>query len=86
LAGFLAILLLVVFVLSNRVPVLLGMWPFGTATVWLGPVMVGALAVGVLLGLLAHLPTHISLRRRARNAEKRVAQLTSPQDSAKPPA
>ena len=85
-AGFLAILLLVVFVLSNRVPVLLGMWPFGAATVWLGPVMVGALGVGILLGLLAHLPAHITLRRRARNAEKRVAQLTNTPDSAKPTA
>lgn len=73
-----------VFVLSNRVPVTLGMWPLGTASVWLGPVMVGALGVGILLGLLAHLPTHFSLRRRARNAEKRAAQLTAAQDSAKP--
>lgn len=70
-----------VFVLSNRVPVTLSMWPFGSAGVWLGPVMVGALAVGFVLGLLAHLPRHFSLRRRARNAEKRVAQLTSERDS-----
>ena len=75
---------LVVFVLSNRVPVLLGMWPFGTVNVWLGPAMVGALGVGIIIGLLAHLPRHFSLRRRARNAEKRVAQLTGQQDSAKP--
>lgn len=67
--------------LSNRVPVTLAMWPFGSAGVWLGPVMVAALAVGFVLGLLAHLPKHFSLRRRARNAEKRVAQLTSERDS-----
>jgi uncharacterized integral membrane protein len=79
----LAILALVVFVLSNRVPVALGMWPFGTANVWLGPVMVGALAAGFVLGLLAHMPKHFSLRRRARNAEKRAALLTSTQDSGK---
>jgi uncharacterized integral membrane protein len=72
---------LVVFVLSNRVPVLMSMWPFGTANVWLGPVMVGALGGGFVLGLLAHVPKHVSLRRRARNAEKRVAQLTSERDS-----
>jgi uncharacterized integral membrane protein len=74
-------LVLVVFVLSNRVPVQLAMWPFGAANVWLGPVLVGALAIGLVLGLLAHLPRHFSLRRRARNAEKRVAQLTSERDS-----
>jgi uncharacterized integral membrane protein len=77
-------LALVVFVLSNRVPVLLGMWPFGAVNVWLGPAMVGALGLGIVLGLLAHLPRHFSLHRRARNAEKRVAQLTSQQDSGKP--
>ena len=76
--------MLVVFVLSNRVPVALGFWPFGTVSVWLGPVMVAALAAGFVLGLLAHLPKHFSLHRRARNAEKRVAQLTAAQDSAKP--
>lgn len=73
--------MLVVFVLSNRVPVALSMWPFGTVNVWLGPAMTGALAVGVVIGLLVHVPRHFSLRRRARNAEKRVAQLTSERDS-----
>lgn len=72
-----------VFALSNRVLVPLGFWPFGTAQVWLGLAMVGALAVGFLLGLLAHLPKHFSLHRRARNAEKRLAQLTSALDASK---
>ena len=62
------------------------MWPFGAAKLWLGPIMVGALGVGFVLGLLAHLPTHIGLRRRARTAEKRLAQLTPAPDSAKPDA
>ena len=48
--------------------------------------MVGALGAGFVLGLLAHLPTHIGLRRRARTAEKRLAQLTPAPDSAKPDA
>jgi uncharacterized integral membrane protein len=74
-------LVLVVVVLSNRVPVTLSLWPFGSAGVWLGPALVGALAGGFVLGLLAHLPKHFSLRRRARNAEKRAAQLTSERDS-----
>ncbi|WP_297493378.1 lipopolysaccharide assembly protein LapA domain-containing protein [Acidocella sp.] len=75
--------MLVVFVLSNRVPVALGLWPFGTANVWLGPVMLGALGLGFVLGLLAHLPRHFSLHRRARNAEKRLAQLSGPEGSGK---
>ena len=75
--------MLVVFVLSNRVPVALGLWPFGMVNVWFGPVMVWALATGFVLGLLVHMPRHFSLHRRARNAEKRVAQLTSTQDSGK---
>lgn len=76
-------MVLVVFVLSNRVPVALGLWPFGTANVWLGPVMLGALGLGFVLGLLAHLPRHFSLHRRARNAEKRLAQLSGPEGSGK---
>ncbi len=73
--------MLVVFVLSNRVPVLLGLWPFGAINLWLGPVVVAALGAGFVLGLLAHLPRHFALRRRARIAEKRVGQLTAQRDS-----
>jgi uncharacterized integral membrane protein len=76
-------LVLVVLVLSNRRLVMLSLWPFGTANVWLGPVLVATLAGGVILGLLAHMPKHFSLRRRARNAEKRVTLLTAAQDSGK---
>lgn len=73
--------MLVVFVLSNRTLVPLGMWPFGIVSIWLGPVMVGALALGIILGLLAHVPKHFSLHRRARNAEKRLAQLSNGPDT-----
>jgi uncharacterized integral membrane protein len=83
LAGFLVILGLVVFALSNRVLVPLGFWPFGVVQVWLGLAMAGALGAGFVLGLLALLPKHFSLHSRARNAEKRLAQLTSAQDAGK---
>jgi len=74
---------LVLLVLSNRRLVTISLWPFPDTQVWLGPVLVAVLAGGFVLGLLAHLPKHFSLRRRARNAEKRVAVLTSAQDSGK---
>jgi uncharacterized integral membrane protein len=74
---------LVVFVLDNHKVVTLGLSPFADAQVWLGPAMLAAVASGFILGLLAHQPRHFSLRRRARNAEKRVAQLTSAQGSGK---
>ncbi len=74
-------MVLVLFVLANRRLVTLGLWPFPDAQVWLGPAMVATLAGGFILGLLAHLPRHFALRRRARIAEKRVAQLTSAKES-----
>ena len=68
--GFIVILALLVFVLSNRVPVALSLW--------LGPVLVGTLVAGFLLGLLFHLPARFSAHRRARRAEKRLAELQPP--------
>jgi uncharacterized integral membrane protein len=68
----------VIFVLSNRVPVQVGFWPFGTVSAWLGPVVVGALAVGFFIGLIAAMPKQFHWRRRARSAEKRVAEMTPP--------
>ncbi len=74
------ILALIVFVLSNRVPVAVSLWPFGlVAAFWLGPLVLGALVVGFLLGLLFHLPSRISANRRARRAEKRATDLQSGQ-------
>ena len=70
--------------LSNRVLVVLGLWPFGTVNVWLGPIMLAAVGAGFALGLVSHLPHHFSLHRRARNAEKRVAQLSGTEGSGKP--
>lgn len=67
-----------IFVLSNRVPVQIGFWPFGTASAWLGPVVVGALAAGFFVGLIMAMPRQFHWRRRARSAEKRVAELTPP--------
>lgn len=77
------ILALVVLVLSNRRLVTLSLWPFPDVQLWLGPVLVAVLAGGFVLGLLAHLPKHVALRRRARNAEKRAALLAGAQDSGK---
>ncbi|WP_298213432.1 lipopolysaccharide assembly protein LapA domain-containing protein [Acidocella sp.] len=72
-AGLIVLLALVIFLLSNRVPVTIGFWPLGTAQAWLGPVVEGALALGFFLGLLAGLPGQFYWRRRARAAEKRLA-------------
>lgn len=67
--------MLVVFLLSNRVAVQVGFWPFGVMSAWLGPVVVVALAVGLFVGLFMALPGHWRWRRRARAAEKRLADL-----------
>ncbi len=57
------LLALVIFLLSNRGPVGIGLWPFG------------ALVIGFLGGLAAHLPKRYGAQRRAKRAEKRVAEL-----------
>jgi uncharacterized integral membrane protein len=75
-----AIAALVLFVLSNRVLVPLSLWPLGSVTLWLGPLLVGTLAFGFVAGLLSGLPKHFHYRRRARSAEKRVAQLSAEKD------
>lgn len=67
--------MLVIFVLSNRVPVQIGFWPFGVMPAWLGPIVVVALAVGLFVGLFLALPGYWHWRRRARAAEKRLAEL-----------
>jgi uncharacterized integral membrane protein len=70
------LLVLVVFLLSNRDGVALGFWPFGSfVTVPLGAVVLVALVVGFLAGLAAHLPKRLNASRRARRAEKRVKEL-----------
>ena len=65
-----------IFLLSNRVPVDIAFWPFGFVTsLWLGPVVLGALLAGFLLGLLFHVPARFAAGRRAKRAEKRNAEL-----------
>lgn len=62
--------------LSNRTPVAMGFWPFALSlSVPFGGVVLAALVVGFLAGLLAHLPKRFGAQRRARRAEKRVAEL-----------
>ncbi len=70
--------MLVVFLLSNRGPVLLGFWPFGLMlTLPLGVVVIAALVVGFLAGLAAHVPKRLAAHRRANRAEKRAGELES---------
>jgi uncharacterized integral membrane protein len=74
----LLLLVLVVFLLSNRGPVSLGFWPVGLMlTVPLGAVVIAALVVGFLAGLAAHLPKRLAANRRANRAEKRAGELES---------
>ncbi len=86
LIGFLVLLVLVVFLLSNRDPVALNYWPFGIVLmVPMGAVALVALVAGFLAGLLAHLPKRFGAQRRAKRAEKRVAELEG-KLAAPPPA
>ncbi|OYV33684.1 MAG: hypothetical protein B7Z81_11025 [Acidocella sp. 20-61-6] len=85
--GFLIILALVIFLLSNRGAVDLGYWPFGfVVAVPLGAIVLVALILGVLLGLLLHLPRRLAAQRRARRAEKRAAELENRYAVLPPPA
>ena len=66
--GFLIILALVIFLLSNRVPVDIGFWPFGqVATLPLGAVVLAVLVLGFLLGLAFHLPHRFEMCIRDRS-------------------
>lgn len=70
------LLILVIFLLSNRGPALVGFWPFGfLVSLPLGAVVIAALVIGFLLGLAAHLPKRFAAHRRATKAEKRAAEL-----------
>jgi uncharacterized integral membrane protein len=72
----LLLLVLAVFLLSNRGPAVLGFWPFGLMlTVPLGAVVIAALVIGFLAGLAAHLPKRLAANRRANRAEKRAGEL-----------
>ena len=70
------LLVLVSFVLSNRVPVEIGIWPTGIA--WQVPLSIAVLvAAGVafLIGALLVWVTELGQRRRARRAEATVRLL-----------
>jgi uncharacterized integral membrane protein len=74
------LLVLVVFLLSNRAQAPVGLWPFGQVAAWpLGAVVLVALVLGFLAGLAFHLPHRFALNRRARRAEKRAAELEARQ-------
>ncbi len=74
--GALVILLLAIFLLSNREAVPVGFWPLGTlAELPLSVVTLVALVLGVLVGLLWHLPARMGATRRAKRAEKQIASL-----------
>jgi uncharacterized integral membrane protein len=80
LVGIILILVLAVFLLSNRESVPVGYWPFGLVLgVPLGGITLGALAVGFLLGLVFHLPRRLAVGARARRAERRVQELEARQ-------
>ena len=54
----------------------MGFWPFGfVLAAPLGAVVLVALVAGFLAGLAAHMPKRLGAQRRARRAEKRVAEL-----------
>jgi uncharacterized integral membrane protein len=72
----LVLLILVIFLLSNRGPALVGFWPFGfLVSLPLGAVVIAAVVIGFLGGLAAHLPKRFAAHRRASKAEKRAAEL-----------
>jgi uncharacterized integral membrane protein len=74
--GLILLLVLIIFLLSNRGPALVGFWPFGfLGALPLGAVVLAALVLGFLGGLAAHLPKRLGAHRRARRAEKRAAEL-----------
>lgn len=70
------LLVLAVFLVSNRAAVTVDFWPFGLLGSFpLGAIILITLGVGVLIGLLMHWPYRLRARRRARIAERQVASL-----------
>lgn len=70
------LLLLVLFALSNRAPVALGLWP--TDLAWQVPLslaVLGGMAVAFILGALFTWGASLAQRRRARRAEEAVRLL-----------
>jgi len=72
------ILALADLLVANRQQVDLAFWPFAQTSVALGGIILGALVLGFAAGFLLHLPPRLLAHRRARKAEKRVAELEAP--------
>lgn len=72
------IVVLAIFLISNRGAVGVQYWPVGPiGSAALGAIVLIAFGAGVLIGLLLTLPGRLSAQRRARRAEKRAAALES---------
>ena len=70
------LLLLVLFALSNTMPVRIGLWPTDfSATLPLSLAILGAMAIAFLLGGVVVWMSELGQRRRARRAEQAVRQL-----------
>jgi uncharacterized integral membrane protein len=79
----LVILVLAIFLLSNRDMAALGFWPYAVLVrVPVGAAMLAMLAIGFLLGIAFHLPKRMSATRRAKRAEQKAAAF----EQARPPA
>lgn len=69
-------MVLAVFLLSNRDPANVQFWPFGfVLALPLGAVVLVLFVLGFLGGLLFALPARLAAARRAKRAERRVAEL-----------
>jgi uncharacterized integral membrane protein len=81
------LVLLVLFALSNRAAVTLGLWPTGISlSAPLALVVLGALALGFLAGGVVVRISELRYRRRARQAEAKVRRLEDELAALKPPA
>ena len=81
------LLLLVLFAVSNRAPVTLGLWPTGLAVeAPLALIVLVAAALGFLAGALLLWVGALGHRRRARRAEARLRKLEDAQAAAAPAA
>ncbi len=84
--GFIILLVLAVFLLSNRDPASLEFWPFGfVVALPLGAVVLVLFVLGFLFGLLFQLPARLAATRRAKRAERRVAELEAQAARTPPP-
>lgn len=70
------LIVLAVFLLSNRDAVAVSFWPFGLlGSLALGAIVLIALAVGLFIGMMLHWPHRLRASRRARAAERQAALL-----------